>query len=127
MVHDALPRRLAMKIGRRTITRRLADKGYTPQKKLSKTDPPEEQKKKRIAFCKEHKEKNANQWKSHLQAVGGSILFCPYLYPLPVLIPLCFGPWPQASRWSWEPAPGIAPWKCGQWVSNPHTLMGVRN
>ena len=29
---------------------RLAAKGYTPQKKLSKTDPPEEQKKKRIAF-----------------------------------------------------------------------------
>ena len=52
IVHSALPRKLRQKIVRRTVIRRLADKGYKPEKKLSKSDPGERQKKKRVAWCK---------------------------------------------------------------------------
>ena len=38
MVHAALPKKLQKKVGRRTVIRRLADKGFVPQRKLSKSD-----------------------------------------------------------------------------------------
>ena len=38
-LHQALPKKLSKKISPRTCRRRLAEKGYLPQKKLSKTDP----------------------------------------------------------------------------------------
>ena len=35
-IHKALPKKLKTKVGRKTIVRRLAEKGYTAQKKMSK-------------------------------------------------------------------------------------------
>jgi transposase len=70
VVHKALPQKLQKKVSRRTIIRRLAAKGYTPQKKLNKSDPGHSQKLKRTAFCRKHKDKNYQRWQSHLQAVG---------------------------------------------------------
>ena len=69
-VRQALPLRLKSKISRKLITRRLADKGYTPQKKTSKTDLGPSRMKKRCKFCKKHFSKNAAQWKAALHAVG---------------------------------------------------------
>ena len=70
VVHTALPKKLKRKITRRTVIRRLADKGYTPEKKLNKNDPGVKQKKKRCNFGKKHAGKDAQQWKAYLQACG---------------------------------------------------------
>ena len=49
---------------------RLAEKGYTPQKKLAMSDFKEAQLKKRMTFANKHVDKTAGQWKAELQAVG---------------------------------------------------------
>ena len=70
VVHKHLPKKLQAKIGRRTVIRRLAVKGYTPQTKLNKSDPSSTQKTKRMRFGRKHQDKNFQRWQSHLQAVG---------------------------------------------------------
>jgi hypothetical protein len=70
VIHGALPKKLRKKIGRRTIIRRLAEKGYKPEKKLNKTDPGPALKMKRCSFGRKHEDKNGQRWKSHLQACG---------------------------------------------------------
>jgi hypothetical protein len=70
VLKKALPKKLRTKVSRRTIIRRLAEKGYYPKKKRSKTDLGEVRMKKRVAFCKRYEGKNAAQWKSFLQGVG---------------------------------------------------------
>ena len=73
-----LPKKLSMKVGRRTLIRRLAEKGYTPRKKQSKEDLGPVLMKKRVKFCKQHIDKNAAAWKAHLQGVGDFKLFSWY-------------------------------------------------
>ncbi len=70
VVHSALPQKLKKKIGRKTVIRRLGKRGYTAQKKLSKSDPGVQGKAKRIAFGRKCEDKSAEYWKGHLQAVG---------------------------------------------------------
>ena len=70
VVHKALPKKLKGKICRRTVIRRLADKGFKPEKKLNKSDPGYKQKRKRIGFGKRHAGKTGQNWKAHLQACG---------------------------------------------------------
>jgi hypothetical protein len=70
LVHTALPKKLKMKICRRTVIRRLAAKGYRPEKKLNKNDPGHKLKKTRCNFGRKHADKNAQRWKSYLQACG---------------------------------------------------------
>lgn len=67
VVHTALPKKLKKKIGRRTVIRRLAAKGYIPEKKLNKNDPGVQQKKKRCNFGRKHLH---TRWKSYLQGCG---------------------------------------------------------
>ena len=62
-IHKALPKKLKEKIGRRTVIRRLAGKGYTPQTKLNLSDPSVKQKTKRLTFGRKHSGKNAQAWK----------------------------------------------------------------
>ena len=69
-VHEALPKKIRKKIGRRTLRRRLAEKGYTPKKKVQKDDPPLKSRTKRWRFGQKHREKTRRQWSSTLQAVG---------------------------------------------------------
>lgn len=73
-----LPRKIGKKIGRRTIIRRLAEKGFTPQKKSSKTDLSEALAKKRMVFCRKHRMKTAQGWKTYLQGVGDAKEFTWY-------------------------------------------------
>jgi hypothetical protein len=69
-VHTALPKKLRKKISPRTVQRRLAEKGYTPQKKLVQDDPSTTSKKKRRTFGRQHLSKTRRQWQVALQAVG---------------------------------------------------------
>ena len=70
IVHTALPKKLKAKISRKTIIRRLAGKGYKPQKKKNNADPDVKLAKKRLAFVKQHQHRGGAQWKSFLQAVA---------------------------------------------------------
>ena len=57
-------------MGCRTCIRRLAENGYTPQRKLSKYDPRPAQASRRVRFARAHAERDASNWKDHLQGVG---------------------------------------------------------
>ena len=70
VVRDALPGKLRRSVSRRLVIRRLAEKGYTPQKKTHKSDFDEKTKKRRLAWCKKHQSKSSTQWTNQLQAVG---------------------------------------------------------
>ena len=69
-VHDALPRKLAMKVTRKTVISRLGDKGYKARAKLQKNDYNETQRKKRVKFAKAHEGKSAAEWRRELHGVG---------------------------------------------------------
>jgi len=69
-VKKSLPKKIRKKVSRRTIIRRLAEKGFHAQKKQSKTDLGQKTMKKRLKFCTKHADKDANQWKAFLQGVG---------------------------------------------------------
>ena len=70
VLQRALPKKLKVKVSRRTVRRRLAEKGFVPQKKRCKSDLGPARMKKRMNFCKKHVGKSAAQWKTFLQAVG---------------------------------------------------------
>lgn len=70
ILHDALPRNLQKKISRRTCIRRLAAKGFTPQKKLAKNDPGVALRKRRWKFALKFEDWTKEQWKTEIQAVG---------------------------------------------------------
>ena len=69
-VRTALPKKIKKKIGERTIIRRLADKGFTAQKKLSKSEQSVKNAKVRVKFAKKHADKSAQAWNGELQAVA---------------------------------------------------------
>ena len=69
-IRAALPQKIRKKVGERTVIRRLADKGFTPQKKLSKSEQSVKNAKARVKFAKKHSEKSAQDWKNELQAVA---------------------------------------------------------
>ena len=54
VVQKALPKKLKLKVSRRTVRRRLAEKGFVPQKKRSKSDLGPARMKKRLKFCRKH-------------------------------------------------------------------------
>ena len=54
VVQRALPKKLKLKVSRRTVRRRLAEKGFVPQKKRSKSDLGPARMKKRLKFCKKY-------------------------------------------------------------------------
>lgn len=70
VLKKALPQKIKSKVSRRTLIRRLSEKGYNPEKKRSKTDLGPVRMKKRLDFCKKHGDKNATQWKAFLQGVA---------------------------------------------------------
>lgn len=70
VVKQGLPKKLQAKVSRRTVIRRLAEKGYCPAKKRSKTDLGVKRMRKRVKFCNNHIDRTASQWKTFLQAVG---------------------------------------------------------
>ena len=69
-VADLLPQRLRSKVSLRLIRRRLAERGYVPEKKLEKTDFLDKQRKLRVAFCKAHERRTPAGWSTYLQGWG---------------------------------------------------------
>lgn len=69
-IHSKLPKKLREKISRRTVIRRLADKGYRPTRKIQKSDPGPALLKRRLDWCKSHEGRTTTGWKTHLQAIG---------------------------------------------------------
>ena len=69
-VHTSLPKKVRKNISRRTVRRRLAEKGYVPTRKMKKSDPGPRLAKKRFGFSQKHKDKTPADWKAELQAVG---------------------------------------------------------
>ena len=70
ILHGALNPVLKRKIGRRTVIRRVNEKGYYDLQKMNKTDLGVKLMKKRLRFGRKHRGKDARAWKAHLQAVG---------------------------------------------------------
>ena len=50
-----------------TIRKRLANKGYIYQKKITKSDPNKAHCKRRMAFARANKHRSPKQWKNHVQ------------------------------------------------------------
>ena len=70
VVHKALPKKLKKKIVRRTVIRRLAAKGYRPERKISKSDPGVKLAKKRVKFSTKYGGWTPDDWETKLQGVG---------------------------------------------------------
>jgi|MEHZ01.5.fsa_nt_MEHZ011409100.1_1 hypothetical protein len=109
VVHTALPKKLKKKVARRTIIRRLADKGYVPEKKLSKSDPSYKQKQKRVLFCKRHKDTTPAEWKVQLQAVGDIKEFTYYPKELQPRFKRLRAPWTYMNKKEKKKGPFLRP------------------
>ena len=69
-LHKALPKKISMKVCRRTVRRRLATKGFVPQKKSSKHDPGSLGIKRRMKFGKCYQGRSTGVWKEKLHGCG---------------------------------------------------------
>ena len=65
-----LPDALRKKISKKTLGRRLAEKGFTPQEKKAGDDEGELWRQTRLSFAKRHRSKSELQWINRVQAVG---------------------------------------------------------
>ena len=70
VIHQALPAKLKKKVVRKTIIRRLSEKGYNPERKIQKSDPGPALSIVRERFCKVHADKTPQGWKAELQGCG---------------------------------------------------------
>ena len=69
-LHRALPVALRRKISRRTVVRRLADKGIKPRTKIRKSDHDVALCKRRVDFARRYLHKTEAEWSRSLQAVA---------------------------------------------------------
>jgi hypothetical protein len=68
-IHIAMPKKLQQKIGRKTVIRRVAEKGFRPERKVAKSDPGPVLAAKRVKFSKDNA-RTSSQWKQYLQGVA---------------------------------------------------------
>ena len=97
-LHRALPAPIKRKLGRKTIIRRLGEKGYTAQKKMNKAGQTEKQRAKKLKFCKKYKNWKALQWQSHIQAVGDAKDFTWYPKELQPRFKKLRAPWTYMTK-----------------------------
>ena len=69
-IQKALPVKIKKTIGKRTLQRRLAEKGFLPEKKLNKKDPGPQGRKRRLNWCKLYEGWTSRQWVAHVDAVA---------------------------------------------------------
>jgi len=69
-VATGLPAKLKSKVSLRTIRRRLAERGYVPEKKIEKNDFLKAQRGIRVDCCKSHEHRTPAMWNNYLQGVG---------------------------------------------------------
>ena len=70
VIHKALPKKLKKKVSRRLVIRRLAAKGYRPERKISKSDPGIQLAKRRVKFCKLRQDWTPDDWETEVQGAG---------------------------------------------------------
>lgn len=83
-LHQHLTKKLQKKIKRRTVIRRLREKGFTAQKKQQKSDPGPALMERRVKFARKYEDYTSEDWKRELQGVGDFKDFTHYpgsLYP----------------------------------------------
>jgi hypothetical protein len=97
-VHSALPKKIKGKISKRTVIRRLADKGFKPEKKINKSDPGPALALKRCAWCRKNSDKDARQWKAKLHAVGDIKEFTYYPEELQARLQKLRAPWTYMTK-----------------------------
>ena len=97
-VHAALPKKIKGKISARTVIRRLAEKGYKPEKKINKSDPGPALALKRVAWCRKNSDKTAVQWKKKLHAVGDIKEFTHYPLELRARFLKLRAPWTYMTK-----------------------------
>ena len=97
-LHKALPKKISKKISPRTCRRRLADKGFIPTKKLSKSDPGVQGTARRMKFGRAHKGWSSTKWKSHLQGVGDIKEFTHYPQALHATFTKLKSPWTYMTK-----------------------------
>jgi len=78
IVHRALNKKLRKKISRKTVIRRLAEKGLKPEKKLDRNDHGPMTRSRRLAVVTKYLNKTAREWTTDLQAVGDATEFTWY-------------------------------------------------
>ena len=98
VVHKALPNKLQNKISRKTVIRRLASKGFNPEKKLNKGDPGVKQTGRRMGFGHKHKSKSARRWASYLQGCGDFKEFTWYPEELQPTFQKLRAPWTYMTK-----------------------------
>ena len=70
IIHRRLPKKLRNNVTRRTIIRRLGEKGFIAKKKINRNDPGPAVRRKRLAVATKYIGKSADDWATELQAVG---------------------------------------------------------
>lgn len=98
IVHKALPKKIKKKIGRRTVVRRLAEKGYHPERKIQRTDTSVVLSKKRSVFADKHKDKSGENWKTELQGCGDIKEFTYYPQELQPRFKRLRAPWTYMTK-----------------------------
>ena len=111
VIHNAFPQKMKKKICRRTVIRRLADKGYIPQKKIQKSDPGIKLCKTRIGFGKKYGGRTAPIWKSSLQAAGDMKEFTYYPTELRAKFSKIRAPWTYMNKKEKRQRPFVRPKK----------------
>ena len=97
-LHNALPKKVSKKISPRTCRRRLADKGFIPTKKLSKSDPGVQGTARRMKFGRLYKDWTFQKWKSELQGVGDIKEFTYYPEELYATFAKLKSPWTYMTK-----------------------------
>jgi transposase len=77
-LHRALPVAIRRKVSRKTVIRRLADKGIKPREKIRKSDHSVALCKRRVDFALRYQHKSDADWSRDLQAVGDIKVFTYY-------------------------------------------------
>jgi hypothetical protein len=93
-----LPKKIKKKICKRTVTRRLAEKGYRPEKKINKSDPGVALSGKRIAFARNYRNQPGSQRGGFLQAVADFKEFTYYPKELKPKFSKLRAPWTYMTK-----------------------------
>ena len=97
-LHTSLPKKLRQKIVRRTVIRRLASKGYIPEKKINKSDPGDALAKRRVVFSSKYQHYIASDWIEELQGVGDFKEFTYYPKELKPKFKKLRAPWTYMTK-----------------------------
>ena len=97
-LHSKLPKKISKKICKRTCRRRLADNGFIPTKKSSKSDPGVQGTARRMKFGRVYSGWNSQKWKAKCQGVGDIKEFTHYPQELHATFTKLRAPWTYMTK-----------------------------